>query len=137
MPSCPKCGTLLSEKMDQCPNCHYVLKTTKGATKVDDFTDAYNPVDSSLELIRIKSRKVAAILSFIIGFLGIAWIYLGYYKKAFYTFLLSLVTITPVAIFFSTYLYIPIILVIIVQIINGFHILFSPTLKDGHGEWLR
>jgi hypothetical protein len=78
MYTCKKCGTPLEKQLSECPICHTKNPAGEPESMVGkDLTETYDPVAPEFQLIRQKSRKLAAILAFGIGFLGIPLFYLG------------------------------------------------------------
>jgi hypothetical protein len=139
MLTCKKCGTPLEKQLPECPICHEPNPAGAPVNMAgQDFTETYDPVASDFELIRQKSRKIAALLAFIVGFTGAPLFYLGY-KKTGLWWVATAIILVGVAILGP----IPIIIagvagtIVISQVILGLYISFSSNLKDARNELLK
>ena len=77
--SCQKCGTILAASATSCPVCH--TSTLEKLPQSNDNTAFYSAVETELELVRVKSRRVVVLLHGLLGFLGIGYMYLGFYRR--------------------------------------------------------
>lgn len=137
--TCKKCGTPLEKQLPECPICHEVNPAGEPPSMAgQDFTETYNPVGSDLELIRQKSRKVAALLAFFIGFTGAPLFYLGYKRIALWWLVTALI-LTSVAALSQMPLIIAGVsgVILLSQVILGLYISFSSNLKDARNELLK
>lgn len=94
MPKCKNCNAQISRlDKDICPFCG-CLKPLEGVdNSTQDFTKAFEPLSEEAKGIKYKSKVVAAILAFVIGFLGGHSFYLGFKKVGLITFGVSAILI--------------------------------------------
>ncbi|MFA5236111.1 MAG: NINE protein [Bacilli bacterium] len=137
MYTCKKCGTPLEKQLSECPICH--TKNPAGEPESmagKDLTETYDPVAPEFVLIRQKSRKLAAVLAFTLGFLGIPLFYLGYKRSGLWWLFVAIVVVA-IGILWVPISYYLIGALLLAQIGLGLVILTSSNLKDGRGELLR
>lgn len=143
MVKCKYCGQNISRlDKDICPFCggKSPLEGTDASTQ--DVTKVLEQY-SSAKKIKHHSRVVAAILSFLLGFLGINFLYVGRTKKFLISLCFSIVLIGGVGsvLFFLTPLkifgyLIPYFLIEIVMIVVGINYLIRHDITDSNGEFL-
>jgi TM2 domain-containing membrane protein YozV len=95
--SCQKCGTLLAASATSCPVCH--TSTLEKLPQSNDNTAFYQAVQSQLELVRVKSRRLVVLLHGVFGFLGVGYMYLGFYRRG-WTWLLATMLVSILFYFF-------------------------------------
>ncbi len=138
MYTCKQCGTPLEKQLSECPICHTKNPAGEPESMVGkDLTETYDPVAPEFQLIRQKSRKLAAILAFGIGFLGIPLFYLGYKRIGLWWLFIAIVVVAIAILAGIPALFYLLGGLLIAQIGLGLVILTNSNLKDGRGELLR
>lgn len=138
MYTCKKCGTPLEKQLPECPVCHEPFPAGEPESMAgQDYTDTYDPVAPEFELVKQKSRKVAALLAFFLGFLGAPFFYLSYKRIALWWLFTSIVLIAIAILLGSLFMYSILGLLVLAQIGLGLYVIFNSNLKDGHGELLK
>lgn len=143
MAQCKYCHEPIS-RLDKevCPFCGG-LKPLEGTdTSTQDVTKVINQLDGGIE-IKQKKRIIAALLAFILGFLGLHDFYLGKFKKALIWLGISIVLIGGVGslIFFvgwaNPFAYlIPYFVIELFMIFVGVGYLIRHDVTDARGEFL-
>ena len=144
MPNCRNCGARLTKfDKDICPVCGEKKPLEGVSSNTVEFTSQFDISDIKHEKVNIKKRWIAALLSFLVGFTSLQFIYLKYMKDAFVWFVANVVLFSApfFFLFFTTNWVIALIvslsLIYVANIVVGFIILFKPSLKDGNGELVR
>ncbi|HAK05543.1 MAG TPA: hypothetical protein DCM23_02430 [Firmicutes bacterium] len=136
--TCKKCGTPLEQQLKECPVCHEPNPAGEPLNMAgQDYTDTYNPIAPEFELIRQKSRKLAALLAFFVGFSGAPFFYLNYKRVGLWWLFTAIIFIAMAILLGSFYLYILIGMVLLAQIGLGIYIVLKSDFKDGNHELLR
>jgi TM2 domain-containing membrane protein YozV len=131
--TCPHCGTSLHPKILICDVCHQPLPVVKK----EYVTATYDALKPSLNLVTLKSRNIAAFLFLILGFTGVGFYYLSFFRRGFIYFLFNLITIGGVYFFDNALL--PSVLLALggIQALMATIILFRFNIKDHRGELLK
>jgi len=140
MLTCKKCGTPLAKPIPECPICHEKEPAGPVPSSVgQDYTETYNPVEPNYELVRQKTRKIAAILAFTIGFTGAPLFYLLYKRTALWWLFTAIILIALCVVLWplGLYSYLIIAVMVLCQAGLGAYILMNSNLKDGRGELLK
>ncbi len=136
--TCKKCGTPLEKQLSECPICHEPNPAGEPVNMAgQDYTETYDPVAKDFELIRQKSRKIAALLAFFIGFTGAPFFYLAYKRIGLWALFTSIVIIATAIIGGALLMYSLFGVLLILQVGLGLYILLSTNLKDGRNELLK
>ncbi len=143
---CKSCGATLS-KLDKeiCPFCgtRHPLEGMEDVTQ--DITKAFTPISEEFVRTKPKSKKVAMILAFLLGFVGAPSFYLGRIKQGFILISISLVLIGGLGsiLFFTGVLanalayLIPFFAIEAVCIAGGLKLYLSSSVTDSRGEFLK
>jgi TM2 domain-containing membrane protein YozV len=133
--NCRKCLTAFDSDLSVCPVCKTAIIQAK--QEKGQVTETYFALRDQLELVQLKSRIVATIMTLIFGILGAGFLYLGKIKQASImvsSFVLSLLT---TLILFPTFFPFVLIGYGLIQITLGLSILLNPDCRDGRGELLK
>jgi TM2 domain-containing membrane protein YozV len=133
--TCRKCLTAFAGDLSVCPVCKTAIiqpKQEKG-----QVTETYFALRDQLELVQLKSRTVATILSLLFGMLGIGFIYLGKIKQALITIFILIITLLLSIFLFPTFLAFVVIGYALIHVTLGLIILLNPDYRDQRGELLK
>ena len=145
MAKCKYCGSEISRlDKDLCPFCG----GRKPLEGLDDSTEDMTKALEGLKDLDVtpkgKSKIVAALLAIFLGLVGGHAIYLGKYKIALFTFIISVITIGGFGtIAFFTFLQnafaylIPFFVMEALMIITGIALLTRSDVSDVNGEFLK
>lgn len=147
MPYCRYCKRKI-ERMDKeiCPYCGQRHPLEGVSLETLDITKAFNgPLAPDTELVRLKSRKTAALLCATLGMFGVHAFYIHKPKQALFFILTTLLLIGGIgtALFFTflngslwAYL-IPLFVQILFQNLFALTYVLREDVKDGIGELMR
>ena len=144
MAKCKYCHEVISRlDKDICPFCGGIKPLEGTDTSTQDVTKVIDQLENQVE-IKHKKRIIAALLAIFLGFLGLHQVYLGKYKKALFTAIISLFCIGVVGtiLFFaikwhSVFAYlIPFFLVEGYMLFCGYVYLTNHSIQDSLGEFL-
>jgi hypothetical protein len=130
---CQKCGSLIPSTSTSCPTCH--TSTIVQPLKSDDNTAVYAAVKESLELVRLRYRRIVVLLHGLTGFLGLGYFYLGFYRRGFLWLGFSFLASTLAFLLPPLRLGIIVLLGVIQLGITGYYGL-NPDARDVRGELL-
>ncbi len=130
---CQKCGSLIPSSSTSCPTCH--TSTIVHPLKSDDNTAIYAAVSQSLELVRLRYRRVVVLLHGFVGFLGLGYFYLGFYRRGLLWLGFSLLASTLAFLFPSLRLGVIVLLSLIQLGVTSYYGL-NPDARDVKGELL-
>jgi hypothetical protein len=134
--TCRKCGTAFSEELKTCPVCKTVIVVEQEPSNTN-VTASYAALRDQLELVSLKSRYLASLLFFIVGFLGIGWVYLGYRRIGIIHFFISVFAFALTWLIDPNALFTIGLLLAITQTVCSLFYLFNPDAKDARGELLK
>jgi TM2 domain-containing membrane protein YozV len=145
MITCKHCGTPIDQTMEYCPICKQLNPSYQELdTSHKDYTDTYNPVEEQYVLIKQKKRKIAVILSLLLGFVGAPFYYLLHHRRGFLWLLVNgLLIAIIIALFINNWPYRTLLLIIsfsligLLQLFLSLFIAIKNDLKDGRGELLK
>jgi hypothetical protein len=135
--TCRKCGTAFSDDLKTCPVCKTAIILDKQEQPVSNVTASYAALRDQLELVSLKSRTIASIIFFFLGFLGLGWYYLGFKKRALLNLSFVIMTFTLFWTLWSTQMFYPFLGWFIFQTVIALYYLFNPDAKDARGELLK
>ena len=131
--ACQKCGALIPSHLTTCPTCH--TSTMVHPLRSDDNTAAYAAVSQSLELVRLRYRRMVVFLHLVFGFLGVGYYYLGFYRRGFLWFICSLLA-GGLSYMFPPLRWGVLIALISLQLMISGYYGFNPDARDVQGELL-
>lgn len=124
---CPECGAPMYSGGDYCQECS--AKTESSDKKCGKCNSALTENMEQLGMIGKRSKRVAVMLGFILGFLGAHNFYLGYKKRGMIKLLLSVV----LAVFFMP----GVVAVLLWAVIEIMRISNTEKALDAYGHCLR
>ena len=144
MPKCRNCNKTISKQdFDICPYCG-IDHPIESGYKTQDVTQFIDPVTGEYDLYVSKSRKVAVLLSALLGFSGAAFFYLKMRKWAIISLLVTLILVGGVGslLFFLAWPHplayiLPFLVSYLPHIGFAVYLGISHSAKDGEGEFLR
>jgi TM2 domain-containing membrane protein YozV len=134
--TCRKCGTAFSDDLKTCPVCKTAIIGEK-ETPNSNVTASYAALRDQLELVSLKSRYLASLIFFIVGFLGIGWFYLGYRRLGLIHLVISVLAMSLSWLIDPASLFTIGLLLAIAQTVFSLYFLFNPDAKDARGELLK
>ena len=144
MAKCKYCHETISRlDKDVCPFCGGNKPLEGTDTSTQDITKVIDQLNQPVK-IKHKKRIVAAILAVLFGFLGIHHVYLGKFKKALTSLIVSIVLIGVVGVilFFAVKWHsalaflVPYFVLEIFYIFTAYIYLTKRSIQDSHGEFL-
>lgn len=134
--TCRKCGTAFSDDLKTCPVCKTAIILDQPAAD-SNVTASYAALKDTLELVSLKSRYLTSLLFFVVGFVGVGWIYLGYRRIALIHVLISTFSLAITWLIHPLSLFTVGLLLVIGQTVLSLYYLFNPDAKDARGELLK
>ncbi len=144
MPYCKSCHQEISKfDVDVCPYCGQEHPIDAGY-KTMDITKTIDPLAEGYSLYKSKSQRKWAILTMLLGYLGVGSFYIGFKKRGLIELLLSVILIAGVGtilfllVLKNAFAYlIPFFAIWLVYIVIGVICLKKDSPKDASGEFLR
>jgi TM2 domain-containing membrane protein YozV len=133
--TCRKCLTAFAEDLSVCPVCKTAIIQPK--QEQGKVTETYFALRDQLELVQLKSRMVATILSLLFGMLGVGFFYLGKIKQAWMTLFILVSTLLLGILIFPSFLPFVFIGYGLTHVALGLMILLNPDYRDQRGELLK
>ena len=134
--TCRKCGTAFSDDLKTCPVCKTAIIVDQPSAN-SNVTASYAALRDQLELVSLKSRYASSLLFFLVGFLGIGWLYLGFRRMGLIHGLISVLSLTLSWLMDPTSLFTIGLLLAMTQTVLSLYYLFNPDAKDARGELLK
>ena len=138
MPTCKNCGTPLDKGEKVCPICQTPNPLGNHDEHVD-FTDTFKPVDPEYKLVKQKSRILAAVFGFFLGFSGAPFFYLGFKKTGILWAVLNVAVGVCMVLFRALpwVLWVGGTLLVLGHLALGINYLIPHDQKDARGEYLK
>ena len=144
MPNCKNCHSRISKfDKDFCPICGAERPLEGASFDTNDITKEISLLGETKE-VKIKRKTICIIFSFIFGFLGLPFFYLGYKKQGFIVLgsSLGVFGVALLILFLITHswlwaILIPAIIMLIVNIAIGICFILRQNLKTKNGELVK